>query len=108
MSDYSKSQEYRVRDIFRARGFSAERVPLSGACAAIGKGDVCVEDGAVLVDHKSTRGKKMITIHREHLEKIKEQSGEGLGVLTFSYMRNPTVYAILTLEDLLTLLRGVV
>ncbi len=105
MSKYSKSQEYRIRDRFRKQGLKAERVILSGACHKIGKGDVNVEDGKVIVDHKSTTGQKMITIHKADLEKIEEQSEDGLGVLTFSYYNSSTVYSVVPLDELILLLK---
>ena len=103
---YAKSQEYRIRDIFKKLEVEAERVPLSGACAAIGKGDVSVEGGTVLVDHKSTRGKDSIRIKREDLEKIQHDAGtSNLGILTLSFLSCRETYAVVNLKDLIEILR---
>jgi hypothetical protein len=104
MSDYSKSQEYRIKDFFIRHGIHAERVPLSGACAALGKGDVNVDHGRALVDHKSTIGALSISLKRKDMEKIRADAKDGLGILTFSFKGCRTLYAVITLEELITLL----
>jgi hypothetical protein len=106
LSEYSRNQEYRVERIFTKHGMKAKRVPLSGACPEIGKGDVKVEDGRILIDHKSTRGAKTITLHKGYLEKIQREAGdENLGIITFSFFRDGTVYAALPLERLIPYLK---
>ncbi|MEK6860391.1 MAG: hypothetical protein AABY07_00330 [Nanoarchaeota archaeon] len=103
MSQYSKSQEYRLRDFFRKRGLNAERVPLSGA--GLEKGDVSVEDGLILVDTKSTIGVKSISIKREDLEKIQKDAGEeNLGLITFTYKSQREIYVVLPLSKFLDLI----
>ena len=112
---YAKYQEYRVRDRVRDAGLKADRVPLSGACALIGKGVVVVEGGKLLIDHKSTIGKKQIIMHRSDLEKIhtdanlvkpfkdteftyKLKTPDALGAITFSYKSDRTLYIALPLD----------
>lgn len=103
LSQYSKSQEYRLRDFFRKRGLNAERVPLSGA--GLEKGDVSVEDGLILVDTKSTIGVKSISIKREDLEKIQKDAGEeNLGLITFTYKSQREIYVVLPLSKFLDLI----
>ncbi len=105
MSDYSKSQEYRIRDYFVKKGFKAIRVPLSGACEAIGKGDVNVEDGLILVDHKSTVGRESISLKKVYLDKIQEDAGEGnLGLLTFSFKFDRELYVALPVDRLMEII----
>jgi hypothetical protein len=118
MSAYSKQQEYRVRDILVAHGIEdARRVPLSGACAFIGKGDVTAlhdEHGKaplLMLDHKSTRqpakGKaevKSITLSFADLKKIRQDAGDGLGALTFNSLGSRDVYVALHVDDFLALL----
>jgi Holliday junction resolvase len=105
MSDYSKHIEYRTRDVVRKCGFKAERVPLSGACHSIGMGDVNVEDGAILIDCKSTIGKTQITVKKADLEKINKQAEDGLGVLSISFKNCQTLYAVIPLETLLEIIK---
>tara|TARA_Y100000296_G_C5026884_1_gene182720 strand:+ start:165 stop:578 length:414 start_codon:yes stop_codon:yes gene_type:complete len=109
MTDYSKAQEYRLRDIVR-RYFpfipGIERNPLSGA-ARLMKGDIA--DGKdmlpVHLDHKSTRGRNSITIHREDIEKTYEQGeGKPFKAMTFNFFKDDKVYAIVRVDDILRLI----
>jgi len=91
-----------LRDKLTALGFTAFRVPLSGAWEKMG-GDVRAEkDGRSYVfEHKSTRGTEQVTLKRMDIEKAREiAKREGsIGVLTLSFKGKHNIYAILDLED---------
>lgn len=105
-----KKFEYRVREFLNKRGYSAERVPMSGASRAI-KGDIIAMRGPMKlrIDAKSTRSKLSIKIKRESLEKIVEEAGVDISracgtgsppvpreipLLIFSFYRHRKLYAI--------------
>jgi hypothetical protein len=91
-----KRFEYRIRDYFQKKGFTSERIPVSGVSSII-KGDVVAqkEDLKFRIDAKSTLGKKEIRIRRESLEKIKEEVKEGeIPVVVFSFYRHHTLYGV--------------
>ncbi len=114
-SQYWKNQEYRVRDIFRKRGWVANRVPCSGSAEGF-KGDVVATraDIQLVVDHKSTRGKDSITIKKKDLKDIDILAQKKMSevnhiffdtypLLTFNYFQDRQVYVIVPLEELLRL-----
>jgi len=105
MSKYSKAQEYRVAKFLNKRGWDTERVPNSGnARGSRFKGDVVGQTPSgepVYIDHKSTRGKESITIHRQDLIEV---NGQENGFLTFNFMGQHKIYAIVELEKLCELM----
>ena len=92
-----------MRDKLTALGFTAFRVPLSGAWEKMG-GDVRGRKGgrSYIFEHKSTRGTEQVTLKRLDIEKVREiAKREGsIGVLTLSFKGKHNIYAILDLEDL--------
>ena len=105
MYHYWKHKEYQVADKMSAAGFNAKRVPLSRNVLAGTHEDVVIDDGKMLVDVKSTIGKKLITIKREDLEKIQESALKlgYLGIISFSFKNDKNHYVILSLNDFIAL-----
>ncbi|WP_456475854.1 hypothetical protein, partial [Candidatus Pyrohabitans sp.] len=92
-----KKFEYRIKDFFISRGYSASRIPLSGSAPVI-KSDVIAEKGGLRlrIDAKSTRSGESIRISRAALEKIRSEAGEDeVPLLVFSFYRHRKLYAII-------------
>lgn len=105
---YWKAQENRIRKLLEKRGWVAIRQPGSGALKQIEfKGDVLGSYGHtdLAIDHKSTRGEKSVSINREELQKHLAYAQEmaDFGIVTFSYFRRQDLYAVIPLEELLSL-----
>ena len=92
------------------RGWKARRQPGSGNLPyANMKNDVWGEHPngvSVSIDHKSTRGEKTISLHRNDLEKCYRdaEANDDFGVLTFGFKGKHNIYAVIELEELLWLL----
>lgn len=106
---YWKQQENRVKKLFQDRGWDARRQPGSGNLPIEAlKGDVYATYGgtSVMVDHKSTRGTKNITLARDDLRKLKldAMAVEASPVLTFGFKGRQVLYAVVPLDDLVSML----
>ena len=108
---YWKDQERRIKKVLEDRGWKARRQPGSGNLDFEQfKNDVygTYGDTSISIDHKSTRGKQSISIKLNDLEKCKkdaENNGDDW-TLSFSYLGKHTVYAVVELSELLTLMEG--
>lgn len=108
---YWKTQERRIRSLLEERGWDATRQPGSGALPSENlKGDVIATFGGttLLVDHKSTKGEKSITIARGDVQKNSDQATaiNATPAITFSYYHKHDLYAIVPLNVLLDLLES--
>ena len=106
---YWKAQENRIRRLLEDRGWDARRQPGSGNLPIEAlKGDVFATYGQtkIMVDHKSTRGTKSITLVREDLRKLNMDAlaVEALSVLTFGFKGSQTLYGVMPLSQLLFVL----
>jgi Holliday junction resolvase len=105
---YWKAQENRIRKLLEKRGWVALRQPGSGALKQIEfKGDVLASYGCtdLAIDHKSTKGEKSVSIKREDLQKHIGYAQEmaDFGIITFGYFQKQDLYAVIPLEELLSL-----
>lgn len=108
---YWKTQERRIKRLLESRGWDAARQPGSGNLPHEHlKGDVYGEYGdfRLLVDHKSTRGEKSLSIQRADLKKHIEQAEaiDAFPITTFSYKGKHDLYGVVPLEVLLDLLES--
>ncbi len=108
---YWKAQENRIRKLLENSGWDARRQPGSGNLdhEAL-KGDVYATygDTEIMVDHKSTRGEKSITLHRSDLLKLGENA-EAVGafpVLSFGFKGKQDLYAVVPIGTLLDILES--
>jgi Holliday junction resolvase len=104
---YWKHKEYHLRDKFNAEGFDAIRIPLSRNVLEKTSEDVVVRDLNLIIDVKSTIGKKMITIKREDLEKISNDANQlnKIGALSFSFKGDQNNYIALNLDNFFKLVK---
>lgn len=108
---YWKAQENRIRRLLENSGWDARRQPGSGNLdhEAL-KGDVYAVygDTKIMVDHKSTRGEKSITLHRSDLLKLREdaESVDAFPVLSFGFKGKQDLYAVVPISTLLDILES--
>jgi len=97
---YWKGKEYQTEKLLKDMGFEkTERMPLSRDVLAKTSEDVICPELKLLIDEKSTRAEKMITIKREDLEDIQNaslrKSKEWDGIVVFSFFGDRKKYAII-------------
>lgn len=85
-------------------------MPQSGALPQTHlKGDVrgkWSKDLSLIIDHKSTKGKKSVSINRADIEKLMGLEEGSVSMITFNYFGDKEMYGILPLSQLLTLLEA--
>jgi len=98
---YWKAIEYKIAEKFKNAGFVAKRLPLSRNVMEETSEDVIVPDLKLIIDVKSTIGKKSIRLEREPLENIQEDAKkkEQTGAVVFSFKGDKNQYLILNLDD---------
>jgi len=109
---YWKTQENRVKHFLEERGWKrVRRNPASGALPIPKfKNDVWGDwkGQGLSIDHKSTRGKKQITLIRSDLEKAVRDANanKDIGMVSFGFLSQRMLWGVMPLADILLLVEN--